>query len=1235
MSGSQKRPQFTEQQKKALDLQRNLIVTAGAGSGKTTILVERYFKILLAHPETSVQNILAITFTEKAASEMKQRIVEKIYDQFRNNPKLQERLFGIIKSISEIQISTIHAFCSRVLRDNLFKTQLTPDFRIALQPEIDELLNRVFWRFFYSYNPDSKEELDLSFTALRDLDINDIKKIFSNVYYRRAIVNSFLVKYSKMKPEDLAGEWSLFRKEYYETLLRPFVGDRDVIESVELVKNGLVFGNKTAKKLAVASQNFLNTQNSSLEERITHTIELFNELYTKQGSPGKLHLNNIEKCKADVRQAFETLIERSQPLVKAFIEGNDDGGESLYLAEAMCGLSHLLSLYIKKVDEEKRRQQILDFDDLLIISRDLLKSSPETLDNLQQKFQWILVDEFQDTDAVQSEIIKMICTERNNVFYVGDPKQSIYSFRQADVSIFQEQLENIQSQPTEKLSFVGDANEILFSSARENKGVIELPHNFRSRPSLIGFYNYLFEKVFERESVYDLVYDFDVDFSTLSSPGLIPKKYPGRIGLHLINCEDKLKVEEYSPFEISAVIDMIKSLVGRERKYNPENGEWENVHYSDIAILTRDRKQWTQLTHDLQVAEIPFETYQGSGFFQSREVQDVYYLLKAISDPEDDFAFLASLRSPNIGVSDAGLFYLSRCRGGNYNERLQSISAYLRGGDIDNCFMKEFIDFLKKKNIRLEINEADRDALNWAAELLPRWNLSAHRGEYSLLLNEIIETLNIKAVLQSDEFGKQKIANLNKLMQFTYDFEKKSSGRITDFLEIFRGLMQGTLKEGEATLYFEGGDQVKILTIHGAKGLEFPVVILPFLEKGFLFEEDIHYQKNMGMFFKLQKKRKTGAFISNYFSKMNKLQTIAEEKRLLYVAATRTRDHLFFIGASGVFRETEKSYLGFVLSALGIDPTEIQSSESVLKEKFGFEVSRHKVNAFSQIPFPTEAKSEPAQKEAEGLPAECSNIDELLKYSQRLLSPIEAGEYSVTQLMIFEEDPDRYIHYHYFKNGVIYPPNLVEEYTDLSAGQAGEHGGLWWGTLVHKALENFHKRSESEDAVLVQKLINQFRIQENEIQSLRDGLIEVLSRFRKTKTGQHLLKCEQQSEVRIVKRFTSGQLLGIVDRIFRNESGMWEVLDFKTNRIAITELPSLVKKYTTQISYYAMLLASLFPQQKTYPVRLYFLSIDEEHQTEFEPEDIGEISSRAEAAIKKIQIAEEIFFGVDRERNGT
>jgi ATP-dependent helicase/nuclease subunit A len=374
------------------------------------------------------------------------------------------------------------------------------------------------------------------------------------------------------------------------------------------------------------------------------------------------------------------------------------------------------------------------------------------------------------------------------------------------------------------------------------------------------------------------------------------------------------------------------------------------------------------------------------------------------------------------------------------------------------------------------------------------------------------------------------------------------------------------------------------------------------------------------MSFKLKHKNETKSFIGNYFNKVNKLQTIAEEKRLFYVASTRARDHLFFVGASNTEKISNNCFLEFLLNRLEINPANSDSPEIKLREKFGFHILRHLISEESEEPKFSRIEHKPVTDSETKFP----DNETISKYYQKISFSLQAGEYSVTQLMIYEENPERYIHYHYFKNGIIYPPNLVEDYTD-------EPGGLWWGTLVHKALENFQKRDSSEDPIFVEKLINQFRIPENEILHLKKELLELLKKFRSTKIGKHLLSCEQQSELRTTYQFPNGNLLGIMDRIFKNENGIWEVLDFKTNRISKNELSSLIKKYTPQISYYAFLLANLFPQQKTFPVQLYFLSIDEAYIREFTSEEIKEIGPKAESTIKKIQELEENFFGIEHQ----
>lgn len=376
------------------------------------------------------------------------------------------------------------------------------------------------------------------------------------------------------------------------------------------------------------------------------------------------------------------------------------------------------------------------------------------------------------------------------------------------------------------------------------------------------------------------------------------------------------------------------------------------------------------------------------------------------------------------------------------------------------------------------------------------------------------------------------------------------------------------------------------------------------------------------MFVQFQNKTKTKSFIGNYFFEIKRLQSIAEEKRLLYVAATRAMDHLFFIGAHPTSRNIRDNHLDFLLRALEIDPLEEQPIENRLKEKFGFEISRQIIDEHTPEAGFEKMEASPKVAERETIP----DPQILTKYFRKLQPSIEYGEYSVTQLMIYEENPGRYLHYYYFKNGIVYPPHLAEEYSD-------EPGGLWWGALVHRALEHFHKRSPAQDAIIVEKLINQFRIPEDEVVRLKPDLFKLLHRFRTTPVGKHLLHCEQQSEVRLARQLSCGILSGILDRIFKNEEGIWEALDFKTNRTTQAELPSLVNKYSSQISYYALLLSEVFPQQQIYPVRLYFLSVDEEYRKEFTAGEIAGIRSKAEATIRGIQEVEEAFFGIGSELN--
>lgn len=1207
--------EFTTQQLKALDLNRNIIITAGAGSGKTTILVERYINILLTIPDTSVYDILAITFTDKAASEMKQRIADKIYEYFDKKPALRERILEIIRSISVTQISTIHSFCNSLLREYAIYAPFNPDSRVADPPEIESLLNRIFWDYFYNYFPLKSDKSELQVIALREYEIVKLQSLFKDVYSRRAILYPFLKKYISTNPEEIINQWNDIKIKYYKKLFSNLWLDSFAGKALTILMDGLkVVGNKTANDLIEKIKEYLDAPNELIPLKTETSIRLLKSIYKNDGEPRQQHLNNLDKCSETTKESFDYLTNLFQPMFSKIIEDKGDEKENKHYAYVLCGLSRVLNEMLQMVEQEKARRQILDFDDQLIEALRLLEEHPDTLEGLRKKYRWILVDEFQDTDAIQSKIIELIAAEENNLFLVGDPKQSIYSFRQADVSIFLEFLDKIRYRNKKDREFIDfQSNEKIQSNQIERSGVIELQDNFRSEHSLVMFYNAFFKNLFSIEN------EFDVNFSTLIPSRKVRSNHTGEAKFFFFKCESPLNQEDYIPHEIGKIVQIIDTLVNSNIYSKIDGtGNVTPIDYGDIAILTRDRSKWIQLSASLQSANVPYQVHQGIGFYQTQEVQDIYYLLKAVADPEDNFAIIVSLRSPFIGVSDIGLFYLSRCKGKNYSEKLNQLKAFVEKGSPEDCFEDDFLEIMKQQNLEIILSPYDEAGLMNAANLFPRWKISLHRGQYGLVLNDIVETLNIPAVLKKERFGEQKIANLNKLVRFIYEYEQSFSGRISDFLNTFSGLIEGTLKEGEATVTTEAGNRVKIMTIHSAKGLEFPVVILPFLESQIKDREAIYFNKKDGLLFPLGRNRNNNkSFIYNYFSEINRQKLLAEEKRLFYVATTRSMDHLFLVGTGGIARESRNSYLRWLLGTLEKNQEIIINADARYSDNFGLSVEKMLISFETQKPI--------FEKITSPIPSEKTDWDKtldsnaILKYSKALEGVYPNGEYSATQLMIFEEDPDRYFKHFFLKNGSIYPPNLLEEYTD-------DPGGLWWGTLVHKSLENFHQRSTAEDSVVADKLLNQFRIPQSEHSNLKKDLLQLLIRFRNTDLGKYLIGTTQKSEVRAEMRFKQGTLIGIIDRIFKNEEGIWEILDFKTNHIRRSQLSGLRKKYFSQMRYYFLLLSHLFPQQKIYPVRLLFLNLMSDYQVIFNDSQIKEIHFQTEELIQKIWKYEAKYF---------
>jgi ATP-dependent helicase/nuclease subunit A len=1203
---------LTPNQLKALDLKRNLLVSAGAGSGKTTILVKRYLHILLENPQLNVRNILAITFTEKAAAEMKERIFKEISRQFEINRPRQERLFNLLQQLNNVQISTIHSFCAGVLRQYAIEAQLNPSFLILSEYQIDDLLNQTFRNFFLTYRPEDAGGKKYVTRALQEYQILNLRKYFRILYRSRPVLFQFFEKMIHDSPEDILSDWQNLFVEYHQNLLQPLIDDREFWRAIHLLADLEQPGTIPSIK-----ENFDN-YNISTAKPVSRLGALINliQIITKTDGGAYTSVPGGKKTWGDegvsaYQEASRRAAEYSGNILPIHPETEK------FAAQIFKGLSILMFNLLQAVEENKRFNNALDFDDLQIYMLQLLQQFPDIRDQLRKQYQYILVDEFQDTDFLQSSIIFLLSHDQlgeldpNRLFIVGDVKQSIFGFRNSDVSIFQDYVQMITQQGSDKIPIsVPDPDNKVTISEENRRGLITLSDNFRSTANLISFFNRSFVNIFEPAS------EWEVDFQPLEVPEKSRDYHQSQIQLHLFldQSENKPDMAEH---EIKQVIDIINILIvdDSHQKTIIENDQIRNVplSYGDIAILIRSRRHLFVLEHGLRNSGIPYQTYKGAGFFESREIQDIYYLLRSILNPQDDFALLTVLRSEFVGLSDVSLFYLRQVKDGTYWERLKKFEDFLDGQvQLTNLVKSEFIEHLTKNNFSLQISAEEKNAIYSILSNYSHWIELVRQGMVSRLLDAIIDDLNMKAILSVDKDSDQKLANLNKFVHYVYDFEQGTSPLLQDLIETVGKQIRGEIAEGEAVILAEDTNKVNIITYHSAKGMEFPVVILPFLGRPFQYNTEFLMDKKYGFALDLERSRidsNTKPFIYDFIRQRDRLKIEAEEKRLFYVANTRAKDHLFLLGSLNNNRKSPSPcYLGWLMESFEIntDPDIDKDAYNISDDNFELGIFPHIIQEAGPVEQNQPVGEERGENTIDIIPKE------FIKYQEPKVEEASQQEYSATQLMLFRENKKRYLKHYYLKDGQIFPPEFNIEYFEDSAGAL-------WGSIVHKLLQDFYLREAKDDQLKMKQLFLQYELDLQQQESLSNQMKEVIKKVRKSELSKFLKKGNPKSEFLVEMPIGKFILKGIFDCMFRNPGQKWEIVDYKTNRIREDEIASTTEKYEFQMRCYALLLSYLFPGQKEYCVNLYFLEQDKlipkiYHELEIE-------ATRAEVA----QLMNELF----------
>lgn len=740
-------------------------VTAGAGAGKTRTLVETYLGLLAgeAGPEPrplEPAEIVAITFTEKAAEEMRERVVQAVAKMAgtARGPEA-ERWRKLLPLVEWAPINTIHGFCAALLREFGVHLGLDPDFSVLDQEAFDQLQTEVIDQSLRQALAEGDPDLTLA-----------------------------LAHYPLSGPFGLSGAIGEITAALSTKGLNAAQADAATVRAFErhLARRGQVLAELDAAvaelKAAKGGPGF--NPKAKYAQRIDDLLRDWAGLRARAAADP-----NDAVTLAEIKAAWGG--RWSNDLTELRKHGQGLAEEMIALAGLEQGLPlsrALIALAGRAADglaREQQRRAAISFDGLLLLARDLLVSHPEVLNELRRRWAAVLVDEYQDVNPVQGELVEIITGAGGRggdgpvALLVGDAKQSIYAFRGAEVELMQQ------------------ARAALYAGQGR---VVALPENFRSRPELVGFFNRLFAQVFPDaepgEGVAAITFAADDEQRSAGGP-----EQPGGPAVVM------LRPQAAGGGTAALALRAEARALARYLAAMFAAGE---AKPGEVAVLLRRLTQVAVFERELREAGVEHYTVNGRGFFACQEVADVLHGLVAALHPDDDLALAGLLRSPLAGLSDESLLRLCHPDGGEFRPLGQAL--------------------LQDDGQGLSPEQAAR----WRAarEVLLALRPMAPRLTPAELIEELIARSGVIPVLLATRQGEQKVANLRKLLENARDPGGVLRGSVEEFCAGLASLVADPPKDPQAPLSGEDARAVRIMTVHQAKGLEFPVVVLADLGGG-------------------------------------------------------------------------------------------------------------------------------------------------------------------------------------------------------------------------------------------------------------------------------------------------------------------------------------------------------------------------------------------------------------------
>lgn len=843
--------QLTRSQEKVLNIEKHVCVTAGAGSGKTTVLVQRYLKILRESNVTPRQ-IVAITFTEKAAAEMKDRVIKRLSEE--TDTETRE---NFLEQMNSAHISTIHAFCSSILREFPLQAKVPANFSILQGIDQKLLLQDTLKKTLKTIATTEEDKHRPQLTRLLQCygGQKNLVDFFSTMVEKRDVLERLMNKmYSNSNDTEIRQDLEQqVRKQLLLTIDRlmskidvpEFIRCLNTVLEVARGKNAEDAQNLTPQLEEQHAQNPEDLEVLNVLRQIATLITTAeNEIRTRSFLPRSIDRTGIAdqidflESTAKKIKNVPTLEKEKDGDKKADIETDDD-----FLISTTRDLLTLYKRILTDYQNAKLSQGTLDFSDLQLKTRDLFYNNEEIRQELIKRYKYFMVDEYQDTNELQYELV-MLLTNRlkcANLFIVGDPKQSIYAFRGADVRVFEKTKQKIIAECGLNIS---------------------LTENFRSLRDPIRFINYFFHHLMVdgSENEFEVPYESLIKARRADADGAVEI---------LLGQNGEENVDEYA-----LITNHIKNMKhnGDTVWVRDENSrEVERpIEYGDIAILIRSRTHLPNIEHALLEAGIPYLTTGGIGFYQRQEIYDIWNYLNFLNTPEGNQTSLGGiLRSPAFGISDTELYEISLQEGTNFWQKTRNYQA-------PSEHLRNAIDTLKK---HIEI---------------------AQRTPVNQLIVTIVNQTGMIGTLKTGKQGDQRWANYQKLLDLARNFDGDENRQtLPDFIEFLDILITEEPREGQAPVE-ASSKAVEIMTIHAAKGKEFPIVILPCLNRKGQTDSEPFIDETFGIGFSPlkpdDKYRKTEPSIIAHMKNRSSEKEIAEKKRLFYVGTTRAEDRLILSG---------------------------------------------------------------------------------------------------------------------------------------------------------------------------------------------------------------------------------------------------------------------------------------------------------------------------------------------------